>query len=347
MPAGVPPAGLDRRFLLADRILRNTGADSSVNYQVAARNADNGDIFIGGNNDYVGLMTRGLYGELVQGANLPPTNNTMLGGAWNKSGGGWLVMDGLNAIFKNNSNDLSAAWATITPPPATSRDDIVEYNGALLSYTAVLGGPQRDIEFSIDDGATWDTNPGDNTGIGTNGSRIVTNPAQTRLLVASSGGANVATTTDQGLPPYTWTLLPINTLGIPQIDAAISDDGTKGVVIASTNGQIWVSDGFTAAGSQMIPDNNNPFVSSVFGSSLVSVQYVAAMQGFVIISSIGPSCAFIPESDMTQIFVGNYIGGAVTLGVRAHVSDGEQALFAGNNNEAMATLRNIGQLSKT
>ena len=119
MPAGIPPAGIDRRFLVADRLMRNTGSDTSVNYQAAAFNAANGNIFVAGNNDYVGLMTRGLYGELVQGANLPATNNITQACCRNVSNGGYLVMDGASSVFKNNSEDLSAAWSNITPPAAT------------------------------------------------------------------------------------------------------------------------------------------------------------------------------------------------------------------------------------
>lgn len=344
MPAGSPPGGLDRRFLVADRILRNTGSDTSVNYQVAARNNESGVILVGGNNDYVGLMTRGLYGELVQGANLPATNNAMEASAHNKADGGWFVMDGISSVFRNATDDLSAPWTNITPPAATSRDDLIEYNGVLLTFTANLSIPDRDIEFSLDNGITWDSNPGDATGIGTNLERVATNPAQTRLLVTAAGGTSVASTTDQGVPPYAWDLFPY-TGGIA-FDAAISDDGNRGVVVSS-NGQIWTSDGFSLAGSGMIPNDNNPWVSTAVGSTIVSVNYIADMQGFVLISLLGPSVGFIPDADMRQVFVGNYIGGTVSIDSKAKVSDGFQGLWPGTNNEAMVTVREIGQLSKT
>jgi len=343
-PAGIPPRGLDRRFLVADRILRNTGSDTSVNYQAAAFNAATGVIFVAGNNDFVGLMSNGLYGELVQGANLPPTNNAMQAAAHDNSVGGWLVMDGASACFRNPSEDLSSAWSTITPPEATSRDDFLEYNGALLTFTASLSIPDRDIEFSTDQGATWDTNPGDFTGINSSLQRAVTNPLQTRLLVTSGGGDFVAFTIDQGSPPYSWTLLPIETIGIPQVDAAISDSGEQGVVVA-TNGQIWTTSDFSPGNSGMIPNADNPFVSTNIGTAIVSVVFIADMQGFILITTSGPRCAFIPTSDMTQVIPGNYLGESATIN-RYGISDGEQAIWVANTSEAMVTLRNIGQSSR-
>lgn len=344
MPAGVPPAGLDRRFLVADRILRNTGSDTSVNYSVAAFNISNGVIFIGGNNDYVGLMSDGLYGELVQGANLPPSNNILQSAAHDDSGGGWIVMDGASAIFRNPAEDLSSVWATITPPAVTSRDDLLEYNGALLTFTANLAAPDRDIEFSLDQGATWDSNPGDSTGLNSNLSRAVTNPAQSILLVTANGGTNVAFTTSQGAPPYSWVLLPSAFLGIPTNDQAVDDAGTHAVVVGG-NGQIWTTSDFSPGNSGMIPNADNPFVSTAVGTAILGVSFVAALQGFVLVSALGPTCAFIPTADMTQVIPGNYIGQAVVPN-RYSVSDGEQAIWPATNNEAMVTLRNLGQSSR-
>lgn len=347
MPAGLPPRGLDRRFLVGDRILRNTGADFTVNYQSAGLNAATGVILVAGDNDYVGLMTNGLYGELVQGANIPalPGTSTIVA-VHNDSGGGWIVMDGSNNIFSNAAEDLSVPWVDITPVAVPPRSDLLEYNGAILTFTARIAGPPvRDMEFSIDNGATFNSDPGDFTGINTNLSRAVTNPAQNRILVCSSGGTSIAHTQDSGNPPYTWSLLPIATAGIPQTDAAVSDSGREGVVV-STQGQIWTTSDFSPGNSGMIPNADNPFVSSALGTAPTSVRFCAALQGFVIVANSGPTCAFIPTADMTQVIPGNYLGNPVTAVATAGVSDGEQIIWPGSNNEAMITLRNIGQLSR-
>ena len=96
----------------------------------------------------------------------------------------------------------------------------------------------------------------------------------------------------------------------------------------------------------MIPNDENPFVSTNIGTSIISVQFVADLQGFVLISNTGPTCAFIPTADMTQVIPGNYIGQSVSVNSLAAVSDGFQCIWPASNNEAMVTLRQIGQLSR-
>ena len=341
MPAGIPPSGLDRRFILGDRLLRNSGADTSVNYQAAARSRASGDFLIAGNNDYVGLMQGGLWGELVQGVSLPPTSNTMRVVVENQGFGGWIILDAGNSVFRGPA-DLVAPWTDITPPPVTSRQGVVEYQGRIFVATNSLAAPSRDIEFSDDNGATWDDDPGIFTGIVNNLFGIYTNPAQNRLVAIATGGASAAFSTDD--LGEVWTIWPLVTGGAMN-DCAISDDGTKAVIVGPT-GQIHVTDGFGTFTS--IPVDENPFRSTAgTGSAITSVVYVAQLAGFVLLSSTGPSMGFIAESNMEVVIIGSYLGGPIAFPVRNAVSDGEQAMFPGNSNEAVMTLRNVGQLGRT
>ena len=347
MPAGQPvePGGLDRRFILGGRSLRNAGADTSVTYQAAAINRATGVIFVGGNNDYVGLMSDGIFGELVQGTlPLSPTN-IYVNAVHNKSGGGWLILDGSSNIFRG-AEDLVAAWVDITPPAVTSRAGLVEYNGRLFTATAHLTIPARDIEVSNDNGVTWDSNPGITTGLALGLSGIYTNPDQTMILAITAGGALAAFSTALNPISATWTTVPVVTANAAMTHAAISDDGLK-FVIGVINGQITTSDDGGATVFSF-PDDNNPFTSTgSIGTIVNSIVYVADMGGFILSSNNGGIVAFIPETNMRQIFVGSALGALISHTQECVVSDSVQALWPGTGNNAMCTLRNVGQLGKT
>lgn len=334
MPASAPSAGLDRRYLLASGPLRNHGTDTSVNYQVALWNPVTGVGFLAGNNDYVGLLSGGIFGPLIQGAALPQTSNAVTRGAVNFRTGSWYLVDAMNDVFRMSAG-LTVA-TDITPPAANTRNGIAAYGGNLFTAVNNLTIPNRQLEVSTDDGVTWDSNPGVNTGNFVSTEGIYTNAAETFLLVIFTGGTAFAwTESDDGLTDWNLETSP----GAPQNDAAISSDGTRAVVV-SANGGIST---MTGVGNWSVMDvDNNPFQSTATtGQPLISVQYVDALGGFVIVT--GTLAGFIDENDMSRAQVGAVLGDTVTLPTQTAISDGEQLLVPASNNEAYFSLREIGQ----
>lgn len=341
MPAGSPPGGLDRRFFLGDRLLESAGLDGVIDFVNMCRDPGTGNILVCGDNDYVGLMSNGIWGELIEGANLPPHAGTITGCAVNQSSGGWLTLSTFSDLFRGAA-DLASAWVDITPAPATARNAIIEWRGRLLLGTARLAGPARNIEFSDDNGATWDSDPGLDTGFAFAVFKLATNDSEDVLIATATAGSDAAFSTDD--LAAVWTLWPLATPGGQQ-DAAVSDDGLKAVIVGAA-GAIHVTDDFSTFTT--IPVASNPFQNSTTtGTAIGSVEYVAAMAGFVLMSQSGPSVGFIPENDITNIFMGSYIGTPIVLPDRAGVSDGTFAMFAGDSNRATITMRRIGQLGTT
>ena len=321
--------------------MRNAGSDTSVNYQACAWNFSSGVGLVAGNNDYVGLLSDGIFGEVVQGAALPASSNAWFIAAVNQSGGGWVLLDGANGVFLVNA-DLTVA-TTITPPAVVSRDGVVEYNGILLTAGGLVAAPNRQIERSDDNGVTWDSDPGIDCGV-SNANGIYTNPAQNVIVCTPASTAVAAFSTDANPVAATWSTFPVVGLGVPCNHCAISDDGRKFVLVFA-NGQITTSDD-QGTNSFSFPNSNNPFASTAIGTAIASVVYVSGMAGFILTSTTGNQQAFIPESDMQAIFASSFLGSGVTTTVQNVMSDGQQALWPANNNEAMMTLRNVGQLAK-
>jgi len=333
MPAGAPPGGLDRRFMLGVKIMENFGLDTSVNFQVVARDNVNGNIMIGGDNDYVGLVTDGIYSQPVEGAALPPTGNTMNSAAHNFTDRGWLVMDNLAAVFLLNAG---LTLSTTITPPVPNGTGIVEYNGRIFIIHNRAVGPERDLDVSADNGATWDQNPGAYTGQGSNGRDIFTNFNQNRLLAIHNGGTTFRTTTDPTGATGTWESFPAGNANLNQNAGAISDDGEHFCVV-SANGAVSTDAGLIAGA-------NNPWqTSAAAGIGLNICQWVQALNGFFVVSFVGPHLGFIDAANPDRVIPGSYAGVAVSFLSRCSISDGEQMLIPTNGNGAMISLREIGQ----
>jgi hypothetical protein len=338
MPAGSPPGGLDRRFLIGQRLYENIGLDTSVNFQGAARDPVSGNILIAGNNDYVGLVTDGIFGNPVQGAVLPASSNTFLRVAHNFQDGGWLLLDSISAVFRMAA-DLSVV-TNITPPPATTRSGVVCYNGRIFVITSDLGGPDRNIEFSDDNGAIWDDNPGIDTGIRTNGRGIFTNVAQSVLLAIYTGGTSFSVSVDPAGAAGTWTALPAGNSNIPMNDGAISDDGNH-ICVVSQNGGV-------ATDAGIISPSRNMFQSSAgSGNSIETCTWIEGMGGFMLCSNIGPNLGFVDAADKTRVVPGSWLGEGMSILDGAGVSDGEQMIIPGGTNVCAMTLRGLGQTGLT
>ena len=333
-PAGAPPGGLDRRFIMGQKNMESVGPDSSINFQGAARDPTNGNIMVAGNNDYVGLITDGIFGTPIEGAVLPASSNLFVQVAHNYFDAGWLLMDGVNALFLCNA-DLSAV-ATITPPAAVSRDGVVSYNGRILVANFNLSLPDRQIAFSDDNGVTWNEDPGIDTGQDSAGRAIYTNDAQSVVVMIYAGGPNFAFSTDALGAAGTWQLRAAGNAGVSMNDASISDDGNH-ICVVSQNGGV-------ATDAGVIPPAQNFWQSSgSFGSSIEICQWVEQMNGFILVSNIGPFCGFVDAADKTRVVPGNWLGEGMAMVDRASTSDGEQMIIPGSTNLCAMTLRNIGQ----
>ena len=333
MPAGSPPGGLDRRFLLGLKLMNQFGSDTSVNFQVVARDNINGNIMIGGNNDYVGLVSDGIYAQPIQGAVLPPSSNTWDRACHNFTDRGWLLLDTTGQVFRMNAGLTSTL--TITPPAAVTRSGIVEFNGRIFIHTNALAGPARDLEISDDNGATWDSDPGLFTGQGSNGNGIFTNFNQNRLLAIFNGGADFATTV---VPDGAsgWTFFPAGNAGVNMNAGSISDDGTNFCVVSNNGG--------VATQAGIIPPANNPWQSSpASGFGFDIVQWVQALNGFFVISTVGAHCGFVDAASPDRVIPGSQTAIALSLSDQCSISDGEQMLCPSSGNGAIISLRNIGQ----
>ena len=341
MPAGAPQQALDRRFLLADLALGNTGADVTVNYQNGAFNRATGAILIGGDNAYVGLLSDGIYGDLIEGAVLPAIPGSPITDvAVNKITGEWLVL-GANRLFRMAA-DLSAS-VEITPPSATTKASVIEWQGRIFVGRAFQTVPNRNVEFSDDDGATW------SVGIFTGFTNVVdglySDVGETVLLAIQRGTDFAAFTKTPGAATATWTTIPTANNNIPMSDAAVSDDGRAAVLMSNVGDLTTTADSFNTF-VQVAPADNPLKRSALFGFDANAVEFVADLGGFVVQSNAG-GMLFIAQADMSVLFQGSYIGDPLNLGRRCGVSDGTQALFAGGTNQAAMTLRRIGQLAKT
>lgn len=349
MPAGVPAKGIDRRFLTCALGLRTAGANVSVTYSAARYNPDTGVIAVGGDTAsaiaYMGMLSDGIFGDLIQAPALPGFAGRVSPGgiAVNKPTGGWLAL---------GNNDLSlgladmSVWADITPPAVVSREAILEWRGRIF-IGKQLNGPigSGNLEFSDDNGATWDTVPGINTGMGADVDALYADRNDGVLLAIAPGGANAAFSKTTGAA--SWTLIPTGNGGTPMNDAAVSDNGRQAVIV-SNNGSIDVTgDGFNSFTT--IPVVNNPFQSSLASVwPIENVEYVADLGGFVLVSNVGLGRrAFIDERNMTTVFMSSHLGETVSPIIRSGTNDGFNALIVGASNIAVVTLRKIGQPGKT
>ena len=348
MPAGAPQRAIDRRFLTAGLQLANSGADTTVLFRGGAFNRATGIICIGGDNGYVGLLSNGIYGDLIQGAVLPPIGATPITAiSVNKNTGEWLVL-GNNRLFRMAA-DLSAS-VEITAPAVVTRGSVIEWNG-IIFVGKFFNGPvgAGDIEFSADNGATWDTVPGIFAIAGAVGviDGLYTDLNESVLLAIPRGGVNAAFTRTPGAASATWTLIPVTSGGTPVNDAAVSDDGRKCVIVDSIGSITTTDDAFNSFVN--VAPNANPFKrNAAAGFPIENVEYVADLGGFVIFSnSLLGVCGFIDENDMGVIFLSSYLGPSNALGDHCGVTDGFQVLFAGASNAAVCSLRRIGQNAKT
>lgn len=346
MPAGAPQRAIDRRFLTAGLPLANSGTDTTVLFTGGAFNRATGIICIGGSDSYVGLLSNGIYGDLIQGAVLPPIGaGPITAISVNKLTGEWLVLGG-NRLFRMTA-DLSAS-VEITGPNAVTRGSVIEWNGVIF-VGKVFNGPvgAGDIEFSTDNGVIWDTVPGIFTGINNTIDGLYTDLNESVLLAINRGGVNAAFTKAPGAASASWTTIPVMNGGTPVNDAAVSDDGRKCVIVDSIGSITTTDDAFSTFVN--VAPNDNPFQrNAAAGFPIQNVEYVADLGGFVIFSnSVLGLCAFIDENDMSVIFLSSYLGPANGLGDHCGVTDGFQVLFAGASNAAVCSLRRIGQLAKT
>lgn len=310
--------------------MESFGADSSINFQVSARNPANGNIMIGGNNDYVGLITEGIYSQPTQGAVLPASSNTFQRAAVRFSTGEWLLLDSTNAVFRLAAN--LGASTLITPIAATTRGGIVEFNGTMYLHTNALSLPDRDLEISGDGGATWDSDPGRDTTQGSNGNGIFTNINQDILLAIFSGGTEFATS----LNGVDWGLQAAGNAGVPMNDASISDDGSRFCVVSQNGG--------VATNAGVINPQNNPWQSSgSLGNSIEVVEWIEQLNGFMIASNIGTNVGFVDAADPTRVIPGSWLGASINMLDQVGISDGEQMLIPAAINSAGITLRNVGQ----
>jgi len=333
MPAGSPPGGLDRRFLAGSKLMNNFGLDAAVNFQVTARDNINGNIMIGGDNDYVGLLSDGIFSDPIQGAALPPSGNTFQRGAHNFTDRGWLVLDNLNALFLLNAGLTLST--TITPPAVVTRGGVVEYNGRILTGTFLSAGPFRNLEFSDDNGVTWDSDPGIFTGefIGVNG--IFTNFDQNLLLAAYSGGVSFSTTTDPA-GETGWTARDAGNAAVPMNAASISDDGLRFCVVSQNGG--------VATHAGVVDPSNNPFQrTSAIGTSLDICQWVEALNGFFVMSTIGPNLGFVDAATPDRVIPGSYTGVAIAFADQCSISDGELMMVPTDANNSIISWRDAGQ----
>ena len=308
----------------------------------SVHNRATGVTAVGGNNSYVGMLSDGIFGDLIQAPALPVLGGSVLDLQVNKNAdGGWLVEGGANNVFRAPA-DMSA-WTDITPPAANTREMVFEWRGRLF-----VGGlsdtlPSRNLEISDDNGATWDSNPGAFTEFAFPVEGLYSNPGEDVLLAIAEGGTDAAFTTTTGADTGTWTLIPTGQIGVPMNDAAISDDGQKAVLV-SNNGSITVTaDRF--ATSNDIPLDDNPFRKADSGLAIQNVVYVADLGGFLLFSNTFRP-AFIDEDNMQTVFMGQHLGVVVTMALRCGTSDGEQALFAGGTDTCACSLRGIGQTAK-
>lgn len=326
--------------------LGNSGTDATVLYRGGVFNRATGVICIGGDNSYLGLLSNGIYGDLIQGAVLPPTGAspvTYL--SVNKVTGEWLVLVN-NRLFRMAA-DLSAS-VEITAPAVVTRGSVIEWNGVIF-VGKIFNGPvgAGDIEFSTDNGATWDTVPGIFTGINNTIDGLYTDLNESVLLAIPRGGTDAAFTKAPSAASASWTLIPLANVGTPVNDAAVSDDGRKAVIVDSIGSITTTDDAFNSFVN--VAPNDNPFQrNAAAGFPIENVEYVSDLGGFVIFSnSVLGMCAFIDENDMSVIFMSSYLGPSNTLGDHCGVTDGFQVLFAGASNAAVISLRRIGQLGKT
>ena len=320
--------------------IRNTGADLGINLQAASWDSVNNRILIGGDNDFVGTKTD-VFAKMQQVANLPPSNNTCTGIGLKFDDSGVFFLDGANAVFRTDS--AFGAWVTITPPAASTRRGFFTQRGNDRIYTVTinLAAPARNIEFSDDDGVTWDSNPGLNSGISASATWVRNNRIGTLVAMGGVGDYAVTETPNDNA---SWEIFAMATAGINQNVAAFSDDNTQ-MVVGANNGQIsTVTGGLTAGNEFDILPANNPFAQAVNnGLAINFCEYLPRLGGFLLASIASELVGFISSNDMTTVQQGMFLGTGPTVSTArsgsSAVDDNSDAIAVGNSNLGAAFVR--------
>lgn len=284
--------------------VQNSGADVSIIFEVASWDDINNRILVAGDNDYVGSKQT-AFAKLIQAPTLPPSPAAAsISIIVNRNDSGVLYVDGAGNIFRGDINLDN--WVDITIPAVTSTGCLMlAGDGNIYAAIGPLAGPVRDLAISGDNGATWDSNPGLNTPIATPFTWMITSPDRSIAAFGDSSN-NVAVTSDPVAGVYqTFTM----TGSLQPSFAAISDDNQK-MVVAGLFGFVSIVEGGLITGNEFdIPVADNPFrQTGVSGVQINSVEYIAALGGFILIAVGNELVGFIDENNMRVIQQGVYFG---------------------------------------
>lgn len=288
--------GIGGGAVMARYPIRNTGADTAINFQKIQWDDVSSRLIVAGNNDFIGSMAS-AQSKLVQAPTLPTVVSSYQGISVRDSGE--VVIVNGNDVWLGDS-DLDN-WSDITPPAVLTRRGAFAMAGSTRLYT-LEGVVNPEIEFSDDNGATWSAGAG-NLNI-TGFTAAPTAWAQTRdrsgIAIASNTQIAIALSAND-VDTDNWTVLSlVDFLAINARFVAWSDDETA-IIVAAQNGtvnRVNVTGGSIA--SYALADNFfRQTASNGIGPECCA--YVPDLEGFLLGLNSQEQVCLIPDSAPTTM----------------------------------------------